>query len=341
MRIAVFGAGPAGLISIKHALDYGCEVTAFELNDKVGGTWVYSDFIGKNKFGIDVHSSMYGNLVTNLPIEMMCYPNEPFPENEVSFVSSEVVLNYYESFSDKYKLRDHIKFEHEVVRVRPIADESWEVLVRNLKESCYETLKFDGILICTGHFHSGFIPAYEGRKEFEGKQIHSHDYRSPEVFKSEKILLIGGNFSAVDIVQQTSKHAESITWSHHLKDQPDLQAFGLNVTQKPDVARLIQNGAEFIDGSNRDFTVIIYCTGYEYKFPFLSVDCGISTHEDYVKPLYKHCLNINHPTMSFIGLPNLICPNQLFSLQARFSLAFMIGEKETADKEGNAEVSQC
>lgn len=55
------------------------------------------------------------------------------------------------------------------------------------------------------------------KKMFQGKQMHSHDYRNPEAFKDETILVIGGNFSAVHIVQQTVRFAKSVTWSHHLK----------------------------------------------------------------------------------------------------------------------------
>lgn len=323
MKIGVIGAGAAGLIAIKHAVDFDCEVVAFEQSDKLGGTWVYSENIGKDKHGLDVHSSMYEDLETNLPIELMCYPNEPYPKSKHSFVSSDVVLSYYESFADKYNLRDYIKFENHVVRVKPLADNSWEVIVKALQSEAYETYNFDAILICSGHFHSVFIPNYDGRNEFNGRQMHSHDYRSPEPFKNETILVIGGNFSAVDIVLQTARLAKTVTWSHHCQDQPDIKAFGANVIQKPDVLKFTNNNVEFIDGSLSQFTTIIYCTGYEYKFPFLSVDCGISTSEDYLKPLYKHCLNINRPSMGFVGLPNLICPNQIFCLQSRFCLTFM------------------
>jgi hypothetical protein len=41
--------------------------------------------------------------------------------------------------------------------------------------------------------------------------------------------------------------------------------------------------------------------GYEYSFPFLTASCGISVKERRVGPLYKHLLNIRHPTMAFIG----------------------------------------
>lgn len=333
MRVAIIGAGAAGLVAIKHAIDFNCEVVAFEQSDKLGGTWVYKENIGKDKNGLDVHSSMYKNLETNLPIELMCYPNEPFPENKISFVSSDYVLSYYESFADKYNLRDYIKFEYQVLRVKPSSDDKWEVIVRGLQNDVYETQIFDGILICNGHYHSSFIPCYEGRNNFKGRQMHSHDYRTPEAFRDEDILVIGGNFSAVDIVLQTATLAKTVTWSHHCKDPPDIKAFGTNVTQKTDVLEINEDGAGFTDGTVLKFTTIIYCTGYEYKFPFLSVDCGISTCEDYVKPLYKHCLNINRPSMGFIGVPNLICPNQIFSLQSRFCLTFMTGLKQLPSKD--------
>lgn len=335
MKLAVIGAGAAGLAAIKHAIEFGCEVIAFEQSDKIGGTWVYTDKVGKNEFDIDIHSSMYKDLTTNLPIEMMCYPNEPFPENENSFVSSNVVCRYYESFADKYKLRDHIKFQHQVIQVRPQSTDSlegWRVIVRNMPVNKFETYTFDGVLVCNGHFHSGFIPNLEGRKNFQGRQLHSHDYRFPEAFKDETILVIGGKFSAVDLVQQTARHAKSVTWSHHLKDEPDMKGCGDNIIQKPDVLKIRENDVVFIDHSSSQFTTIIYCTGYEYKYPFLSVDCGISTCDDFVSPLYKHCLNINRPSMGFIGLANLICPNQLFSLQSRFCLSFMVGTKALPSK---------
>lgn len=333
MKLAIIGAGAAGLIALKNSLDFGCEVIAFEQSGKVGGTWVYSDFVGKDQHGFNVQTSMYKDLVTNLPIELMCYPNEPFPENDESFVSSEVVLKYYESFADKYNLRDYIKFEHNVVRVRPLADNTWEVIVTSPLNENFVTYTFDAIIICTGHFHTSFIPDYDGREMFKGKQMHSHDYREPKPFKDEDVLVIGGNFSAVDIVQQTSKYAKSVTWSHHLKEKPDIEAFGANVTEKPDVLNLSERTVEFIDGSFAQPTVIVYCTGYDYKFPFLSVDCGISTCDDFVKPVFKHCLNINRPTMGFIGLANLICPNQVFCLQSRFCLTFMTGRKKLPTKQ--------
>lgn len=55
--------------------------------------------------------------------------------------------------------------------------------------------------------------------------------------------------------------------SHH-KEEIKCQ-FSKNVKLKPDVKRLTRNGAEFINGSTDDFSVILYCTGILIDFNFL------------------------------------------------------------------------
>lgn len=63
LKIAVIGAGPSGLVAAKNSLEYGHDVIIYERNSKVGGTWVYSDKVGNDEFGIPIHSSMYEGLV--------------------------------------------------------------------------------------------------------------------------------------------------------------------------------------------------------------------------------------------------------------------------------------
>lgn len=49
-----------------------------------------------------------------------------------------------------------------------------------------ETYIFDAVLICNGHYHTPSIPKMPGAELFEGKQIHSHDYREAEPFVGKK-----------------------------------------------------------------------------------------------------------------------------------------------------------
>lgn len=301
-RIAVIGAGTAGLCSAKHALTYGCEVTIYEQGKTLGGTWVYSDAVGKNEYGIDVHSSMYQGLHTNLPKEIMGFPDFDIPEkiNEKSYIPSNDMLKFLNLYAETFEVNKHIKYEHYVIRIRPIEESKWEIIVKDLPNDRLETVIYDSVFVCNGHYHTPAYPNYPGYKIFEAKQIHSHDYRSSDPYKDETVLVIGAGPSGMDMAYEVSKVAKRVTLSHHLKEPPKT-IFPENVTQKPDVESLTKDGAHFIDGSFETFSIILYCTGYQYTFPFLSVDCGIAVDDNFVNPLYKHCININYPTMVFIG----------------------------------------
>jgi cation diffusion facilitator CzcD-associated flavoprotein CzcO len=63
--VAVVGGGAAGLASLRHLVNKPSvfnKVVAYELTSKVGGTWVYTDRVGKDEHGLPIMSSMYRNL---------------------------------------------------------------------------------------------------------------------------------------------------------------------------------------------------------------------------------------------------------------------------------------
>lgn len=60
--VAVIGAGTAGLCAAKHSLQQGFHVTIYEQNNTIGGIWYYTDDVGKDKFGVAIHTPMYQEL---------------------------------------------------------------------------------------------------------------------------------------------------------------------------------------------------------------------------------------------------------------------------------------
>lgn len=194
MRICVVGGGgAAGICAIKHCLQNDLEVIGFEQTSNIGGTWFYTDKTGRDENNLPIHSSMYKSLNTNLPKELMCFPDFPFPPQEKSYLPAAEVLAYLNSYADTFGVRQKIKFRHHVIRVRPIND-TWEVIVKNLITDSYETFNFDAVLVCNGHFSTPHTPKMEGQKIFKGRQMHSHEYRTPEGFAGESVLVIGGKF---------------------------------------------------------------------------------------------------------------------------------------------------
>lgn len=64
MKIAVIGAGSAGLAALRHCTSgtYDIQVVCYEKTDQLGGTWVYREETGLDQYGLPIHTSMYNNL---------------------------------------------------------------------------------------------------------------------------------------------------------------------------------------------------------------------------------------------------------------------------------------
>lgn len=65
-------------------------------------------------------------------------------------------------------------------------------------------------MICNGHNASPVTPDIPGKDDFEGVQIHSHDYRIPEHFTNMNVLIIGSGPSGIDICSDVSKVANQV-----------------------------------------------------------------------------------------------------------------------------------
>lgn len=330
MKVAIVGAGLAGICATKLCLDYGYDVTTFEKTNTVGGTWCYTDCVDKDEFGMDVHTSMYQNLRTNFPKEIMGFPDYDFVGPENSYVSSNEVLDFIQTYAQKFKVIEQIKLRHEIVRIRPMgATSGWEIMVRDLSNDTIKVEQFDAVMCCNGHYSCPRIPDIPGRNLYGGNVLHTHSYRTADIFKGETVLVVGSGSSGVDVSYFVSKTAAKTTISFH--DPTRIIPSG--IYKKSDIRELTENGAIFDDGTEENFTVIIFATGYLYSFPFLSMDCGITVDDNYIQPLFKHCINIKYPTMALIGMPYLVHPPLISYLQIQLFLKYLSGSRSIPSKE--------
>lgn len=325
-RVCVIGAGAAGLCAARHLLVEPCvsQVDILEQAAQCGGTWVYTEDVGYDSFGLPIHTSMYKSLRTNLPKEIMGFPDFPIPPNEKSYLPAKDMLAFLQSYSDKHNVTEHIKFREHVKMVKPKSEGLWDVTHMNLETGETTTKEYDYVMVCNGHYNTPFIPSIKGLKHFEGDVMHSHDYRVPEIFTGKKVVVIGAGPSGMDIALEITEVTEKVILSHHLKEKPRT-VFPDNLVQKPDVVELKGKTAFFEDGTSEDIDVVFLCTGYLYNFPFLDKNCGIVVEDNCVEPLYKHLVNIHHPTMCFIGVPYYVCAFSMFDLQVRYYVRSMNG----------------
>ncbi|XP_031628462.1 senecionine N-oxygenase-like isoform X1 [Contarinia nasturtii] len=342
LNIAVIGAGAAGLTSAKNALAQGHNVDIFEKTGALGGIWYYTDDIGKDEYGATIHTPMYQQLRTNTPYQTMEFPDFHFPKDTQSYPSHDVVWKYLDSYARHFGVEERIKYHHLVEKVHSIPNDKWQITVLNLLKNISETYIYDAVFVCTNIFSSPRIPIIENSEEFKGKVMHSRDYRKPETFAGEKVLVIGGGPSGYDIYIQAYQFAKQVTYSFRMpttavssmeENMETVMDLLNDYPLKGNVKRFTANGAEFEDGSRRNFTVIIYATGYKYSYPFLDESVGIHVEDYYVALLYKHIFNVNRPTMAFIGVPNSAAHNPMCDLQARFALKFISGLKQLPSNE--------
>ena len=349
-KVCIIGAGASGLCAARHIIKINDEASAtklipviFEKNNAVGGTWIYTDETSELE-----HSSMYKNLYTNLPKECMAFPDYPFPSSENSYLHHTQVRQYLENYSNHFNLQKCIKFRTEVLHVKPIKqnghqtnssvkrrDERWLVTSKNLDTGIIETNEFVGVVVSNGHYSVPYYPDISGlENNFKGTLSHSHTYREPEAFRNKVVLVLGASNSGQDIGMEITEVAKSVIMSSN--NPPLSSPLPKNMIQVLGISHC--NGPKsFIMRDEKvvkDVDILLLCTGYKYEYPFLHESCDISVlARMMIKPLYKHVININHPTMCFIGTCSTINPFPQFNLQAQLYVRYLAGLIELPSKE--------
>jgi cation diffusion facilitator CzcD-associated flavoprotein CzcO len=72
------------------------------------------------------------------------------------------------------------------------------------------------------------------------------------------------------------------------------------ITPKPNIASLDGSRVRFIDGSDAEADVVVYCTGYQIAFPFFDEDF-ISAPDNHIE-LFRRVFHADVPNVFFIGL---------------------------------------
>ncbi len=350
-RFCILGAGTSGLTVAKNFLQGGIPFDCLEQEDDLGGNWNY----GKP------HSSVYASTHLISSKRLTEYTDYPMPEEYPEFPGHRQVLEYVRGYARQFDLNNHIQFNTAVMQVEPL-DQGWRVELTSGEERLYR-----GIVIANGHNWDPRIPNYPG--EFAGMALHSSEYKTPDILRGKRVLVVGGGNSGCDLAVEAAIHAEQavLSWrrGYHVLPkffkgkpidqcnetllslrlplwarrigaalairwvlgpseltglpQPDHRLFESHpiinsrlhsqiahgeLDIRPDVAALQGERVRFVDGTDEQFDVILYATGFQLSFPFLD-----TKHLNWYENRPNLFLNIFHPTRDDLFCAGLIQPD--------------------------------
>ncbi|MFR9752048.1 flavin-containing monooxygenase [Nocardia sp. 004] len=191
-RVAVIGAGAAGLATTKSLLEVGVDAVTYEKGDRPGGLWARD-----NSSGL---SPAYASLHLNTSKARTQFADFPMPAAWPDYPSADHIAGYLGDYADRFGLNEHIRFDSTITSVdRADPGQPWVVCTES-----GETDEFDAVVVANGHNWDPRRPEPGYPGTFAGTQLHAHEYRSAEVFRDRRVLVVGMGNSAMDIAVDAS-----------------------------------------------------------------------------------------------------------------------------------------
>lgn len=188
-KYCIVGAGSSGLAAAKNLKAHHIPFDVIEAEDEVGGNWYY----GKPR------SSVYRSthLISSKPLTE--YTDFPMPAHYPDYPNHAQVWEYLRSYARAFGLYESIMFNTAVAKIER-AEEYWEVTLSN-----QQTRRYRGVIIANGHNWDPKYPNYPG--QFNGVTLHSAQYKTPEVLRDQRVLVVGAGNSGCDIAVEAAQNA--------------------------------------------------------------------------------------------------------------------------------------
>ncbi|MFD5566892.1 flavin-containing monooxygenase [Streptomyces cadmiisoli] len=181
--VYVIGGGPGGLSVAQALRARGIRAVVLEKSDRVGASW----------------RRHYDRLHLHTTRRLSALPGLPMPRRFGRWVSRDDVVRYLEKYAEHHQLE--IVTGVEVSRVERAPDGTgWLLHATGGRE-----LTGGAVVVATGHNHTPRLPDWPGRDTYSGELRHARDYRNPEPYAGQDVLVVGvGNTGAeiaVDLVE--------------------------------------------------------------------------------------------------------------------------------------------
>jgi len=194
-RVAVIGAGPSGLVTVKELLEEGHAPTCFEKADGLGGVFRFGENDGVVWESCRLTSS---GLLT-------AFSDFPMPSDRAGHMAVGEYVDYLTKYCAAFDVSRHLRFGTKVESVTPSPSGGWTV--RTLDPRGTHEEHYDAVAICSGLHQHPHLPRLPGQETFTGALLHGAQYRRPVQVAGKKVLIVGAGESGADVVAEVSNHA--------------------------------------------------------------------------------------------------------------------------------------
>ncbi|MFI7122062.1 flavin-containing monooxygenase [Amycolatopsis sp. NPDC049868] len=195
MRVAIIGAGIAGITTAKVLTQAGHDVEIFDKAPDVGGVWS--------------RTRRYPGLTTQSPKAQYSFSDFPMPKHFPEWPAGSQVQEYLESYVTEFGLGPCLRLAHTVESAVPVGD-GWRVITRSAGKEAKAV--YDRVVVANGVFCEPSLPAFSGHEEFAaagGRLLAGCEIHDVEETRDKHVLVVGYGKSACDVTVPISQVAAS------------------------------------------------------------------------------------------------------------------------------------
>lgn len=309
----VIGAGQAGLAAGYYLQQAGLSFLILEAGDQPAGSWPY----------------FYDSLKLNTPARFSSLPGLAFPGDQERYPVRDEVARYLCEYAAHFRLPVITG-----ARVRSVSrvGRSFRVQAEDGRVYAARTL-----VAATGFFGRPYRPRLPGQEQYAGRLLHSAEYRRPEPFRGQRVVIVGAANGAVQIGVELARVAQVTlatrapirTLPQHILGQDVhrwLRLTGLDRTQwlgersapvyvsdveraalragapdrRPMFERLGERGVVWADGREEPVDAVLLATGYRPSLPYLA---GLDAFDAAGGVRHKLGVSTSVPGLYYVGLP--------------------------------------
>jgi putative flavoprotein involved in K+ transport len=184
VEAAVIGGGAAGLGAAAELVRRGVEVAVLEQGDAVGSSW----------------RSRYDGLRLNTVRWMSGMPGHRIPSSAGRWPSRQDFAAYLEDYARRRRI--DVRTGVEVRRVDRL-ERGWRL------DTSEGSVLAEYVVVATGYDRVPKVPAWPGRDEFSGRLIHSSEYRNPEPFRQQDVVVVGPGNTGTEVAAHLAQGGAS------------------------------------------------------------------------------------------------------------------------------------